>query len=484
MKKIIILFSVVFLLFSCSESITELNQNKKDFATVTDASLLVSAKFQLFNQMTSTSVNFNVFRLFAQYWTETTYTDETNYNLLTRNIPENHWEELYRDVLKDLDEAKGIVANSTNDLESVKTNKTAIIEVLEVYTYYVLLATFGDIPYTEALDIDNLSPVYDDQSEVFNQLVTRLNDKVIAKLDTANSTSFTASEDIVYGGDIKQWLKFANSLKFQMGMLIADVDMAKAKTMVSEAFTAGIFDSSDDNMKITYESAQPNTNPLYTALTVSGRSDFIPSEGFVDKLNDLKDPRRPFYFTLLKGKDVYKGGVYGTTNNFADFSHISDNIANEPTLEAPLLTYFEMQFLLAEAVERTFITTGTAKKYYDEAVKSSILYWGGTEKDATTYLANPKVAYDNSMSGANYKEKIGQQKWIALYNRGFEAWTEWRRLDFPKLVAPKGAETDNKLPPLRYTYPTNEQTLNNANWKAASSAIGGDELETKLFWDK
>ena len=73
------------------------------------------------------------------------------------------------------------------------------------------------------------------------------------------------------------------------------------------------------------------------------------------------------------------------------------------------------------------------------------------------------------------------QKWLALYNRGYEAWTEWRRLDAPSLEAPPEALS---VIPVRYTYPIFEQTLNGANWEAASSAIGGDNVGTKLFWDK
>lgn len=480
MKKIII-FSSILLFLSCSDNLTDLNKNKKDFGTVTDASLFTSAQVELFSQMTSTSVNFNVFRLFVQHWTETTYTDETNYNLETRSIPENHWEELYRDVLKDLDETKKLIIASTAsaDTDVVKVNKTAIVELLEIYTYYVLINTFGDVPYSEALDIENLNPVYDDQSTIFDDLIKRLDENVIAKLDVEEGF-FSSSEDIVYLGDLKKWKLFANSFKLQMGMLISDEDSANAKIIVSEAFAAGVFTSSEDNMKLDYGSAAPNTNPVHETLTLSGRSDFIPSEGFVDKLKELKDPRIPFYFSPL-ADGSYKGGVYGKQNNFASFSHVSDNIAKNPELEAPLLTYFEVEFLLAEAVQRGFITT-TGKMpadHYKQAVKSSIKYWGGTDDDANTYLAQTSVAYD----AANYKESIGTQKWIALYNRGFEAWTEWRRLDFPVLVAPTEAETGNGFPPFRYTYPTIEQTLNATSWASASSSIGGDELETKLFWD-
>ena len=117
------------------------------------------------------------------------------------------------------------------------------------------------------------------------------------------------------------------------------------------------------------------------------------------------------------------------------------------------------------------------KSIMTKAVTASIEYWGGTPAEAAAYLAKPGVAY----SSANWKQLIGEQKWIALYNRGWDAWIEWRRLDYPHIEAPETAETDV---PLRFTYPIPEQNLNTTNYNAASQSIGGDDVRTKLFWDK
>ena len=104
--------------------------------------------------------------------------------------------------------------------------------------------------------------------------------------------------------------------------------------------------------------------------------------------------------------------------------------------------------------------------------------------EATAYLAKADVQYATA-PGATYKQKIGRQAWIALFNRPFESWNSYRRLDFPALVAPATAVTAaGGQIPKRLTYPINEQTVNNANWTAASNSIGGDKLTTKVFWDK
>ena len=150
----------------------------------------------------------------------------------------------------------------------------------------------------------------------------------------------------------------------------------------------------------------------------------------------------------------------------------------EPDFQSVIMDYEEVEFYLAEAVERGMSVSGTAEEHYNNAVTASILYWGGTQQQANTYLAQPDVNY--ATAAGDWKQKIGTQSWIGFYPRGFDAWVQWRRLDYPQLQKPASAITDI---PLRYTYPSNEQNLNSANYQEASSAIGGDAVTTKLFWD-
>ena len=131
----------------------------------------------------------------------------------------------------------------------------------------------------------------------------------------------------------------------------------------------------------------------------------------------------------------------------------------------------------SEAAQRGYSVGGTAATHYAAAITASILYWDGTEAEAITYLAKPGVVY----SVANWKQSIGVQKWIALYNRPVTGWLEVRRLDFPVLLPP--ANPDSGFPN-RFPYPANEQTLNPENYTSAAEAIGKDLVETKIFWDK
>jgi hypothetical protein len=160
---------------------------------------------------------------------------------------------------------------------------------------------------------------------------------------------------------------------------------------------------------------------------------------------------------------------------------VSDKVI-APDFEALLLDYSEVEFLLAEAAERGFAVDGTAEEHYNKAVEASILYWGGTGSDVTAYLAQSNVNY--TTAAGTYKEKIGIQTWIALYNRGIEAWTGWRKFDFPAILPPTGGSVPVGLTiPVRLIYPINEQTLNGENREAAATSIGGDLASTKLFWD-
>jgi hypothetical protein len=475
MKKILAILSLSVLVVSCKKDIQDLNAEDKKPTDVPASSLFANAQKNVVDIMTSSSVNFNIFRLIDQYWTETTYTDETNYDLVTRNIPQSYWNTLYRDILNNLKLAKSRIY--TQDPTTVTTaqlkNEAAITDIMQVYTYSILVNSFGNVPYSEALDVTKLTPKYDDAKTIYYDLLSRL-DTSIAAMDV-NADAFGES-DLLYAGDVSKWVKFANSLKLRLGMTISDFDAAKAKSVVESA-APNVLQSNDDNAVFKYLSAPPNTNPIWVDLVQSGRHDFVGASTIVDTMKSLSDPRLPQYFN--KNKDGnYEGGSVGDGNTYSLYSTPSDKIL-KANFEALVMDYAEVELHLAEAAERGYNVGGTAAQHYNNGVTASITYWGGTTADANTYLANPDVAY--ATAKGNYKQKIGFQKWLALYNRGFESWTEIRRLDYPVLPPPAEAQSGF---PNRYTYPVQEQNLNKDNYNAASTAIGGDKVETKLFWDK
>jgi len=481
--KRILLFCIPALVFvtSCKSLDDYDNVNPKAATTVPGVSLVSNAQRVLVNTINTPDYNINPFRFYVQYWAATTYPDESQFVIETRSINRFFWDPLYRDVLSDLNEGKKVITadplTTISDpvtKEKVRNNQLAAVEVLEVYTWSVLVNTFGDIPYTEALDPENVLPVFDDDAAIYNDLVVRL-DKAIGMFDPTAAGLGTG--DLYYNGNVASWVKFANSLKLRLGITLADVDAAKAKTMV-EAAAPKAFTSNADNAKLTYLTALPNRNQLYESLVQSGRTDFVGASTLIDQLVVTNDPRLNEYFKPVGTTSTYKGGAAGSPNSYDNYS-APGAMLESPTLPGMLLTYSEVEFILAEAVERGFAVGGTAMEHYNKGVTASIMEWGGTEAEATTYLAQSTMAYITA--SGTYKQKIGNQKWIALYGQPTQAWTEWRRLDAPNLVKPAAAIS---AIPLRLPYPTTEANLNVTNYKAAAAAIGGDVVTTKIFWDK
>lgn len=467
MKKYLIIFISSVMAISCTdEDYEKLNKDPNKPTDVSAASLFTSATKSLFDQMESTNVNTNVFRLYAQYWTETTYVDEANYDLVTRNIPANHWSEMNRDVLYDLKIAKQGTANP---------GEQGMISVLEVYTWQQMVDTFGNIPYSQALQGSaNPTPAYDSAPSIYASLLSRINE-AIGLLNSASGGFGDA--DVIYHGDITKWRKFANSVKFKLAMRMADANNTVAQQAAQEAAAGGLLSSNADNFTIDYESSTPNTNPLWVDLVQSGRSDFVAANTVVDYMNTLVDPRRPFYFDDNKGAGVYIGGPYGDNNSFPAYTHIGD-LMHDPSFRGVLMDYSEIEFLLAEAVERGYTVGGTAAGHYTNAITASMDDWGVSTVDAAAYLADPNVAY--ATAAGTWRQKIGKQFWLAMYNRGFEGWSVYRKYDAP--VLNQAAMTTESVP-VRYTYPLTEQTLNKTNYTSNAAAMGGDLKSKKLFWD-
>ena len=474
MKKIILYAGLLVILGSCTKNISRFNEETKNPAVVPADALFSNAVRNVMDGITTPNVNDNVFRFTVQHWAMATYQDEVNYDFTTRAIPERWWGRMYRDVLVDLREAARIVEANTSLPSATKANQLAMIDIMQVYAFQIILNTFGDIPYTEALDVSKPFPKYDDAKTVYSDLLTRLSSD-IAKLSTTGD-GFSPNQDFVGQGNVNKWIKFANYLLIRMALLVADDDNAKAKTMVEAADTKAL-GSSADNVTFKYLSGSPNTNPIWVDIVQSGRQDYVAAKTLLDFLKNNSDPRLSLFYGTNSASE-YIGGIVGGVNTFASVSKPNSKIS-APDFPGVFADYAEMEFLRAEAKERGYNIAGTAEDHYKNAITASIINWGGTVADANTYLARPEIAY--ATATGTWRQKIGTQKWVALYNRPFEGWTEIRRLDYPVLPAPVGAKSGF---PNRLSYPGNEQRLNGTNYTTAAAKMGQDKVEFKLFWDK
>jgi hypothetical protein len=484
MKKILILITISICIQSCVKD--DINTDPNSAYTTVPETLISNAQKELSDYMNTPNVNENNFRLTMQYWQEVTYTNESIYDFANRTVSDNAWIDNYVSVLNNLIQAKKLVnayiptSSQASTWSAKKQNELAIIDVMMIYVFQTMVDTHGNVPYSQALNVDEFPlPKYDDASTIYQNLITRLNDD-ISKIDV--SVIFSSSEnfykgDYYYKSNATKWRKFANSLLLKLGIAISDSNATLAQNTVNQAIAGGVITSAADNCQLQYLAASPNFNPLFENLSASGRNDYFACKTLVDYMNSKNDTRISKYYEPKGGSgSLYIGQVTGLGGLYADFSHIG-SFAYTATTPGTILNNTEVAFYLAEAAARwTPVTAATA---YDNAVTASFLQWGLTNVDATTYLTtNPYVA-------VNWKKSIGEQAWVAMYNQANTAWNFYRRLDFPVLTAPSNAiaNAGGKVP-VRMQYPTKESATNPSNWASASSAIGGDLLTTKIFWDK
>ncbi|MCT4614327.1 MAG: SusD/RagB family nutrient-binding outer membrane lipoprotein [Marinifilaceae bacterium] len=484
-KNILYIIIGIFTLGLLPSCDLENNINPKKATQVDAGNLLAAGQIQLVLQYAQCNVNYNISRLLCQHWSQTTYVTESRYDFADRDIPGTFAREFYRDVLIDLKEANTILDSReyTDSQMPELNNKKAIIEVLNVLSYTILVETFGDMPYSEALmALENPLPKYDDAIEIYKDLFKRL-DAAIALFDT-KAASF-GSNDVFFGGDVAKWKQFAQALIIRMSMRAADIE-DKFETKPSDYFKKYYKEvgfKATEALTYVPPGSDPWVNPINEAFVIDARNDFVPSNTLMDKMNDLEDPRRALWFTQKGGK--YVGLEYGLSSGkpYGNYSHFTPKFI-DPKLPVILSDYVEMQFFFAEAAERGW-TTDVAADHYNNAITASIKYWGGSDADVAIYLANPKVAYATAVG--DYRQKIGTQKWIAMYDRGVEAWTEWRRLDYPKFNLPEpvtgGTEYTYESIPKRYPYSSTEATLNPDAYAAAVAKLGGNESTIKLWFD-
>ena len=473
MKKILISILSLILIWGCTKDITSVNKNPKAPEVVLANSLFSNAQKELFDYMASPNVNVNTFRLWSQHWTQTTYVDESNYELLERNINGEVFDRLYARILRDLAEARVIMDADEFLSDADKANQLAMITVLEVYSYHVLVDIFGDVPYSEALDgNNNVTPVFDDAAGIYKDLFTKLDGAITAL--GAGSAGNLADGDFIYGGDAVSWQTFASSLKLKLALRMADIDPAMAQSAGSAAL-ANVISRDGQSARFSYQNSTPNTNPLWEDLVQSGRTDFVVANTLADVMNSSEDPRRGVYFRELDSLGALIGLAHGAGGSYYTHSQPGDALENK-TLPGVLMDYTEVLFLQSEAAARGW--GGDASALYQAAVNQSVTDWTGTA--ATAAFLN-KVHYDSLMAAPNnktWKEVIATQKWVALYNRGFEAWSTWRLYDAPTMNVSAEAGT---TPPTRYNYSVDEYSINGTSVSAANS--GSDLVTDKVFWD-
>ncbi|MEP7267706.1 MAG: SusD/RagB family nutrient-binding outer membrane lipoprotein [Saprospiraceae bacterium] len=419
--------------------------------------------------------------LYAQYFSETQYTDVSLYS--ARQVD---YTGTYSGSLYDL---QNIIDNNTNadtkDVVSVNgtnNNQIAVAKILQTYLFMHQTDRWGDIPYSTALKGD-AQPTYDTQADVYKGFFSTLKES-IGLFDNG----LAAKGDILFNGNKAKWKKFANSLRIVLAMRLSKVDAAQGKSELAAAFSdpAGYLASASDDVVLVYPGGAYK-NPWYNVY--DGRKDYSISDVMVNALKTNNDPRLQKYGTpSAKGEVI--GVPYGLTrdaaidftNKNADWALILSPDNRAQTSGITILSSAQVLLTIAEAINRGWIT-GDMNKFYQDGIKASWESWGVySDIKYSTFVELAAVKLDGTASDLT---KINLQKWIAIYPDGRSGWTEWRRTGVPNLQPTPFAVSASKQIPRRYMYPTTEYNLNNTNLQVAVSKIsGGDTQDGRVWWDK
>lgn len=451
---------------ACDEGLTGINRNPNSPEEVPAANLLVNAITDAVGASYGTHgvwAGLYLTNIWSQQIAEVKYNDEDRYIPRPTQV-DGIWDQMYTGPLADLKLIKEIAEEEGDD------NLFAVAEIMSQYLFHYLTDIYGDIPYSEALaGAENTHPKYDSQQDVYNGILANLA-AAVERIDPGKSTASFRAGDELYHGDMEKWRKFANSLRMRVAMRLAQVNPEKARTEFVAAYNAGGFASNADNASLVWGVELLSQNPRYDYWYNQDRYDFVMSHAMISRLQAYDDPRLPIYADTAKG-GVYRGlpngKLPGDFNlNVPDYSPVGAFFL-KPDAPSDLMTYAEVLFLQAEAAERGWIP-GSAADLYQQAITASMKQYGISDGAITAYLAQPSVAY----AGLN---SIWEQKWIALFMNGPEAWAEVRRTGVPDLVPAAGDEIPSRLP-----YPTGEQLYNPENWASA----GGKDvtLWTKMWW--
>lgn len=396
----------------------------------------------------------------------------------------------------------------------------AIALTLKVLYMSNLTDIYGDIPYSEAFTAQEpggtTKPKFDSQKEVYEQMFA---DLMAANTIYATKPVFIKSSlDGMYRGSIEQWQKFNNSLYLRLLMRVSGRNEmgagAKMTDVLNNPTTYPIFTSNADNATVVFSGNDPYQNQFAITnegtFTSSGRKlteQVIKMTVLTDANNTqvYEDPRLAIIGKKnsnlsVNPNNVWKGTIAGSkeeerTNVDRGTSWLNTAVLARAETPTTFMDYAEVQFILAEAALKGYITGGeiATKEYYENAVTASVEKWAElgqfsetqvsiTSADITTLLASDLASWD---SNTNKEELIGNQKYLALFWIGMEAYHEYRRTEYPQLVIGDGTVFNNKILPTRFGYPVTTMATNRVNAEIALNRMGGiNNMKTPVWWSK
>lgn len=387
----------------------------------------------------------------------------------------------------------------------------AVGMILKSYCFYELTALYGDVPYSECFQFNkNLTPKFQSQEEV----LLLLDEQLAAAADTlkSNPSPIKPGLDPVYGDSAAKWRKFANTLRVRVLLLAAcinDAHWAEIQTILDNPADYPVFTSNSDNATVAFQDVDPYKcymNPTKVDNMESYRMTAQVCKMCVVKdANDndvYQDPRLVILYKQRGGK--WYGVKAGCTVSEAQQEEannpacLNKAVLNRDAMSSFLMDYSELLFIEAEGVLKGKLTlSASAKDLYEAAVTANIEKWAPfirynskyrdiTAADIRKFLDSELGSYDLAEAGdeaskaiyANgVEDLVLSQKWFSLQWVGLEAFTHWRRVEYPILTIGDGCTYNEYELPTRFGYPNYTVSTNSAN---VTSALGRMEAQNDM----
>jgi hypothetical protein len=482
-KKISVLLVIgMFALTGCKKFL-DVNENPNNPTTASPVLLLPTVEAAV-GQLVGN--NYQIYgNIWAQYWTQSTsasqYRSLEQYNV-TNTAFDRPWLITYRNALQN---AQTIINSTTPNNERIR----GIAYLLKAYTFQLATDAYGDIPLSEAVNASQFgSPKYDPQALVYDSIFNYI-DLGLASLGAANAMD-PGEQDLVFQGDADLWRSFGNTLKLRAYLRLSEVDPSRSQTGVAGLFNSNaVFLTQDAN--IAYSTTGGNENPLYNEMVGLGRTQNLVASGTVvrqflrnndPRLTELYDPY-PDPSLAVDTVAYIPQGSY-RTNSGKDVSPpsalVGGNAVDPASAVSPvkLISAAESYFLQAEAVARGWGGSSAALSGLFTSGITESFKACGIEGAAAAYIANAPDAQLPGSVEENIRMIITQKYYAMCGFQGFEAWTEWRRTDYPTFLVQSAASIIGAgRMPLRMLYPNTEVTTN-LNYP------GTVPVYEPVWWDK
>ncbi|RAJ06615.1 SusD-like starch-binding protein associating with outer membrane [Chitinophaga skermanii] len=481
MKKLSILALSAFAmttigLVSCTKDFVETNTNKNGASSAQPESLVTPALIKVLQANQTRALRLT--NELMQVHVTNINTDEIHRYIIRPNESEYMWSNWYTQRTNFLDIYKGgaLVGNKT---------WMGIGRILDVWVMSLITDLYGDVPYTEANNgkEGNFQPKFDKQSDIYPDLFKKLEEA--NELLTAKQAVTDSTLEMLYNGNADRWRKFGNSLYLRLLLRASKKDevaiAAKMQEIVSTPAKYPIFNDNSESAIFKFTVVAPYVTAFNTYREYDFNGDNSLCSYFINNLKEWEDPRIDKWAVKVSGEYQGLASGYEPTNApTARLSYYNKNLMNEPMM-GNIINYPELQFILAEAALKGYIT-GDAKSYYEKGVASAITLWGLTVP--TNYLTHEGINWTEATNDNEKMEKIHVQKYYTLFFTDFQQYHEYRRTGFPVMPIGPGVQ-NNKIMPTRFRYPITVQSLNATNYKKAVAEMGGpDDMLTKVWWNK